>query len=108
MQNSSTQDYTPSLPAQIFARTHNLKPGWVGLGNQLDGVQILEKEMKDRYEASECRVVFVCVIYVHSDRLPQHSHMVLQHPVTPVFFLRMFSSPGYGRAGADGKLPLNF
>jgi len=37
--------------SQIFARNHNLKPGWVGLGNQLDGVQILEPEMRERYEA---------------------------------------------------------
>ncbi|KAF5837050.1 MT-A70-domain-containing protein [Dunaliella salina] len=51
---------------EIFARSHNLKPGWVGLGNQLDGVQILEPEMRARYEAR------------------------------------------YGRAGPDGRLPLNF
>ncbi len=41
----------PWCLVQIFARRHNLKPGWVGLGNQLDGVQILEPEMRMRYEA---------------------------------------------------------
>jgi hypothetical protein len=25
---------------QIFARSHNLTKGWVGLGNQLDGVNV--------------------------------------------------------------------
>lgn len=25
---------------EIFARSHNLNPGWVGLGNQLNGVQV--------------------------------------------------------------------
>lgn len=39
------------LPPQIFAREHNLKPGWVGLGNQLNGVRIIEPEMRERYEA---------------------------------------------------------
>ncbi len=39
------------LSLQIFARGHNLKPGWVSLGNQLDGVQIVEQEMRERYVA---------------------------------------------------------
>lgn len=31
---------------EIFARQHNCQPGWVGLGNQLDGVRILDPDMK--------------------------------------------------------------
>jgi mRNA m6A methyltransferase catalytic subunit len=33
---------------EIFARQHNCQPGWVGLGNQLDGVRILDPDMKVR------------------------------------------------------------
>ncbi|KAJ9522259.1 hypothetical protein QJQ45_008086 [Haematococcus lacustris] len=36
---------------EIFARAHNLSPGWVGLGNQLDGVHVLDPDMRARYEA---------------------------------------------------------
>ena len=36
---------------EIFARRHNLQPGWVGLGNQLNGTKIMEPEMLERYEA---------------------------------------------------------
>ena len=36
---------------EIFARSHNLQPGWVGLGNQLNGTKIMEPEMLERYEA---------------------------------------------------------
>ena len=36
---------------EIFARQHNVRPGWVSLGNQLDGVKIMDPEMKARYEA---------------------------------------------------------
>ncbi|CAK0783651.1 hypothetical protein CVIRNUC_006850 [Coccomyxa viridis] len=36
---------------EIFARAHNLQPGWVGLGNQLNGTKIMEPEMMEHYEA---------------------------------------------------------
>lgn len=36
---------------EMFARTHNLRPGWVSLGNQLEKVIIKDPEMKARYEA---------------------------------------------------------
>ncbi|KAK9834276.1 hypothetical protein WJX81_002740 [Elliptochloris bilobata] len=36
---------------EIFARQHNVRPGWVSLGNQLAGVQILDPDMRERYEA---------------------------------------------------------
>ena len=36
---------------EIFARQHNVRPGWVSLGNQLDGVKILDPDMKARYDA---------------------------------------------------------
>lgn len=35
---------------EMFARMHNLRPGWVSLGNQLEQVIIKDPEMKERYE----------------------------------------------------------
>ncbi|MEW5313584.1 MAG: hypothetical protein WDW38_005141 [Sanguina aurantia] len=34
---------------EIFARKHNLKQGWVGLGNQLDNISIKDPEMRSRF-----------------------------------------------------------
>ncbi len=36
---------------EIFARKHNLKPGWVGLGNQLESVNIIDPELRERFRA---------------------------------------------------------
>lgn len=36
---------------EIFARQHNVQPGWVCLGNQLNGINIKEPEMRARFEA---------------------------------------------------------
>lgn len=36
---------------EIFARSHNLRPGWVSLGNQLPGIKIVDPEMLARYES---------------------------------------------------------
>ncbi|GLC36905.1 hypothetical protein PLESTB_000179800 [Pleodorina starrii] len=36
---------------EIFARKHNLFAGWVGLGNQLDTVNILEPDLRQRFKA---------------------------------------------------------
>ena len=33
---------------EIFARQHNVRPGWVSLGNQLDGMYITDPEMLQR------------------------------------------------------------
>ena len=35
---------------EIFARVHNCQPGWVGLGNQLPGINIKDADMRARYE----------------------------------------------------------
>jgi len=35
---------------ELFARMHNLRNGWVSLGNQLDNSSILDPELKTRYE----------------------------------------------------------
>ena len=35
---------------EIFARQHNVQPGWVCLGNQLNGVNIREPDMKARFD----------------------------------------------------------
>lgn len=37
---------------EIFARQHNVKPGWVSLGNQLAGINIKEPDMQSRFDAS--------------------------------------------------------
>lgn len=34
---------------EIFARPHNVQPGWVCLGNQLDGTKIADPEMLAAY-----------------------------------------------------------
>jgi len=34
---------------EIFARQHNVRPGWVSLGNQLDNVHIADEDMLQRY-----------------------------------------------------------
>ncbi|GFR47571.1 hypothetical protein Agub_g9297, partial [Astrephomene gubernaculifera] len=36
---------------EVFARSHNCKPGWVGLGNQLRTVNIIEPELRQRFAA---------------------------------------------------------
>jgi len=37
---------------EIFARQHNVKPGWVCLGNQLAGINIKEPDMQARFDAA--------------------------------------------------------
>ena len=37
---------------EIFGRQHNTQPGWVTLGNQLDGVHLVEPECKRRFARS--------------------------------------------------------
>ena len=37
---------------EIFARQHNVKPGWVCLGNQLAGINIKEPDMQARFDAT--------------------------------------------------------
>ena len=34
---------------EMFARQHNVRPGWVSLGNQLAGINIKEPDMRARY-----------------------------------------------------------
>jgi hypothetical protein len=34
---------------EIFARKHNVRPGWVSLGNQLDGTWLTDPELAARY-----------------------------------------------------------
>ncbi|KAF8072435.1 N6-adenosine-methyltransferase MT-A70-like protein [Scenedesmus sp. PABB004] len=36
---------------EIFARKHNVRPGWVSLGNQLDGTYLTDPELLARYTA---------------------------------------------------------
>ena len=36
---------------EIFARQHNVKPGWVSLGNQLKGNRLKDPDLLTRYEA---------------------------------------------------------
>lgn len=39
------------LLQEIFARQHNCQPGWVALGNQLEGSNIKDPELRSRFEA---------------------------------------------------------
>ena len=55
---------------EIFARTHNLHSGWVGLGNQLNGCMVIEPEMRERCAgagvgawAHVCMCVCACVVH---------------------------------------------
>ena len=34
---------------ELFGRMHNVQPNWVTLGNQLDGTNILEEDVKERF-----------------------------------------------------------
>ena len=35
---------------EIFGRQHNVRPNWLTLGNQLDGVHIVQPELKQRIQ----------------------------------------------------------
>ncbi|KAK4748697.1 hypothetical protein SAY87_015283 [Trapa incisa] len=37
---------------ELFARMHNTHPGWLSLGNQLDGVRLVEKGLRARFKAA--------------------------------------------------------
>lgn len=36
---------------EIFGRQHNTRPGWLTVGNQLDGTRLVERELINRYDA---------------------------------------------------------
>lgn len=36
---------------EIFGRQHNTRPGWLTVGNQLDGVHLVESSIRDRYDS---------------------------------------------------------
>lgn len=36
---------------ELFGRPHNLQPNWITLGNQLDGVRLLEPDIVKKYKA---------------------------------------------------------
>jgi len=36
---------------ELFGRQHNVQPNWVTLGNQLDGVNLVEGKVKDDFYA---------------------------------------------------------
>eukprot|EP00300_Choanocystis_sp_HF-7_P011587 c17527_g1_i1.p1 GENE.c17527_g1_i1~~c17527_g1_i1.p1 ORF type:complete len:346 (+),score=58.79 c17527_g1_i1:634-1671(+) len=40
---------TPKL--EIFGRQHNCRPGWITLGNQLQGTNIVDKDLKARFDS---------------------------------------------------------
>lgn len=41
---------THSRKLEIFGRDHNTRPGWLTIGNQLQGVSLFEPELKYKYE----------------------------------------------------------
>jgi len=46
---------------ELFGRPHNVQPNWITLGNQLDGVQLIDPELKDkykkRYQNGDCNLI---------------------------------------------------
>ena len=36
---------------ELFGRQHNVQPNWVTLGNQLDGVNLVDEEVKRKFYA---------------------------------------------------------
>jgi mRNA (2'-O-methyladenosine-N6-)-methyltransferase len=36
---------------ELFGRPHNLQPNWITLGNQLDGVRLVEPDVVQRFKA---------------------------------------------------------
>ena len=36
---------------ELFGRQHNVQPNWVTLGNQLDGVNLVDEELKGKFYA---------------------------------------------------------
>ena len=39
---------TKSRKLEIFGRVHNLRPGWITIGNQLEGTHVIDPEIKNR------------------------------------------------------------
>lgn len=35
---------------ELFGRPHNVQPNWITLGNQLDGVHLLDPEVVERFK----------------------------------------------------------
>lgn len=46
---------------ELFGRPHNVQPNWITLGNQLDGVQLIDPELigayKRRYQNGDCNLL---------------------------------------------------
>ena len=38
------------LFVELFGRPHNVQPNWLTLGNQLDGVRLLEPDVVERFK----------------------------------------------------------
>jgi len=43
--------YPGARKLEIFGRQHNTRPGWLTLGNQLDGLQVHDEKLKQRIES---------------------------------------------------------
>lgn len=41
---------THTRKLELFGRTHNTRPGWFTLGDQLQGVSIVERDVKEKYK----------------------------------------------------------
>lgn len=44
-----------SRKLELFGRTHNVQPGWITLGNQLEGTHLVEKYVITRHAAWESK-----------------------------------------------------
>ena len=38
-----------TMKIELFGRSHNCQPNWLTLGNQLDGIQIHDPDLKERF-----------------------------------------------------------
>jgi mRNA (2'-O-methyladenosine-N6-)-methyltransferase len=38
---------------EIFARKHNIRPGWLSVGNQLDTTKLIDTKMIEKFEQDE-------------------------------------------------------
>jgi hypothetical protein len=44
---------------ELFGRSHNIQPNWTTLGNQLDGIQLVEEDVIERFHERLVRIFFV-------------------------------------------------
>lgn len=36
---------------EMFARKHNIRPGWLSVGNQLDSTSLIDKNLRGKFDS---------------------------------------------------------